>query len=118
VIGKSKNRKPDYILFRKHLNKKDPIKPLDNLWDNFPKYKKENTIILDDNKDSVYTEQEENCINCPEFNYTAPNSEQDDFFDFLTEQLKELLKEYKKTKQVNTSVVAINKKISQKYKTV
>ena len=117
IIGKHKHRKLDFIMFRNHLNKKDPIKPLSEFWETYKVngYTEQNTIILDDNKESVYTHQETNCINCPEFQYTDDTSHEDDFLLFLTKQLTSLLKKYNKTNDVRDSVEKINEIIKSKY---
>jgi len=101
-----KDRKLDLILFNYHckLSKQKYNKQSKNLallYDNFD-YKKDNSIIIDDN-DDVFNTQQTECIRAPPFEFTDKNSENDNFLQQLTNVLKKIkVHRSKKQKIVNS----------------
>jgi len=93
ILSNKTNRQLDWVFFSYHctLAKKLSLgsKKISILWDNFNlnNYNDKNTIIIDD-YDEVYNIQPGNCIIAWPFEYTADNSENDNFFNLLIENLK------------------------------
>lgn len=105
IILTKPNRKINYILYSDHCEystaKKKAIKSLSILWD-LPGFKKENTIILDDNLE-VFNEQKDNCIRAKPFYFTSEKRGVNDvFLKVLLEQLKYI---YGKNNIENATVI-------------
>lgn len=97
VLAGRKNRYVDWIFFSYHCDvskrRKGGTKDLRLLWEDgkIPGYSKENTVILDDYSE-VFKTQPHNCIIAAEFEFTADNSEHDDFLKRLQPELVKMKK--------------------------
>lgn len=95
VLASKQNRKLDYILFNYHCNisenQTDNTKNLNMFYKHNKKYKKSNTLILDD-YDEVYNTQPSNCIIAEEFRFKNSGSENDTFLRDIIPFMKEINK--------------------------
>lgn len=113
ILLSNPNRKLDHIFFSYHCDvsnaKKDGTKNIKTLGEVFklPKYKLDNTIILDD-YDEVYNTQPKNCIIAHPFEFNKSGSENDDFLVKLQPQLETLKSEVEGGNSVQQYVEGIN----------
>jgi hypothetical protein len=118
ILRGKRNRKLDYVFFSYHCNISKKIKKgskmlcLYNDFYEIPSYTLQNTFILDDFKKDVYNRQKLNCILAPPFEFTSDNSEQDNFLNELTDDLKTMLSN---KNDIQTIIKDINKKNISKY---
>lgn len=119
IILKNKpERKLDYIFFSYHCDlsslKKTGTKDLSTLWDIFklPGYGGGNTVILDD-YDEVHRTQPGNCIIALPFEFTADNSEKDEFLRKLQPHLGELAKSIQEGQPLQDTTKQINQKMKE-----
>jgi len=94
----NKNRKLDFIFFSYHCDiskkYKNYSKELSTLWDVYKLqgYSKKNTVIIDDYRTDVHTNQPNNCIIAPSFEFKKEGSEKDTFLKdiiFHLDKMKE-----------------------------
>jgi hypothetical protein len=119
LLRSKKNRKIDYIFFSYHCSvskklKKKETKSLSILWDFYKikGYNQNNTFILDDYHEDVYSNQKSNCILAPPFEFTHDDSDQDKFLKNLIIDLETILKD----NDLQNNIRKINEKNSLIYK--
>lgn len=114
ILNKHPSRKLNYAFFNYHTNKsfdiKNGQKDLRLIYDIYqiPGYNTDNTFIIDDNQ-LVFETQPNNCIIAPQFDFTDGNSEDDNFFSVLENELRVMMKKNKlEIKTINDKIITPN----------